>query len=122
MNTSNTNIHDLPERYRKMEDVNEIIETFRLIIQGNSAVNFPLEEEAMEDSKVDMSLGFITTWILWFSLSPIEGRRQVDDAIDSLISTLQKVKTNLPTEDEQVKKEILHLLKRQLIGPNNPLY
>lgn len=119
----NNNESDLwPERFRKARDVNELLATARQKMQEENGIHLPLEDEdAADDAAMDFAWGVFCNWILLSGSIQIEGQKQVDEVMESFIETLRKMQARFPRDDEELKKEILYGLKRQLIGPNYPL-
>lgn len=122
---SNNESDSWSERFRKAQDLNELLATARRKMQEENGTGFPIEdEEVAEDAAMDFAWSTFCNWMLFFGPAQIEGQQQIqqiDDAMDSFVGMLRKMQALFPRDEEELKKEVLHGLKRQLIGPHHPL-
>jgi hypothetical protein len=100
----------------KIEDPNEFIAAARRIAAEENnlpvADMFPFPEDARED----VIYSFMGIWLAMSADLPIRDREQVVTQIDRMVAALEKIKTLLPEDPDELERELLQCL-RQSIAP-----
>ena len=77
----------------------------------------PLDEEASEDAAMDVLCAFLVGWIILREPLPVDSRERLAQVIDSIIAALRRLQALLPEDEAELKRELLHLLRRQFAIP-----
>ena len=103
---------DRLELLAKIQEPNEFITVFRaMVAEENQMLEsdlFPLTE----DSAGDIIYNFLGVWLAMCAPLPIENREQVIATMDNMADMLKQLQKNLPENPEQLKRDLLHCLRR----------
>jgi hypothetical protein len=105
--------------------VNELIRTARsALAEANQipAQIISLDEEAAEDAAMDIAMGILSNWILLCGQLPADTKEGFTQNVASLIEALRRVQEIFTDDQVDLKREMLHQMKRMVIGPDKPLY
>src|SRR5215510_3043507 len=98
-------------------DVNELVLAARADWAAkNDMPAAPMDEETAEDAAMDFLLACLTGWIILREPVPIDSKERLTQIIESVIDGLRRIQSALPDDQETLKKELRHMLRRQLIS------
>src|SRR5262245_37891913 len=89
-----------------IHDVNEFI----LAAHAFREESVPLDKDVAMDAAMDFALSFIANWIIMCEQPPVDSKERVTQVIESIIDTLRRIQSLWPDDQEEHKKELLHLL------------
>src|SRR5262245_39002394 len=93
-----------------IHDVNEYISAARSFLEEKNQISIPVDE----DAAMDIASSFIVEWILLVGQPPVDSKERVTQIIESICDTLHRLGSLLPDDPEEVKKELLRLLRGQV--------
>jgi hypothetical protein len=64
---------------------------------------------------MDYLYGCVAGWIALREQVPIDSRERITQIFESVISALRKIQSSMPEDQGELKRELLHLLRRQYI-------
>ena len=100
------------ERISQVTSPNEFITMFRSMLAEENHlpenVIFPLDDDAASDV-VYTTLGL---WLAMCAPTPLETKVEVVASIDRMISLLKELQRHLPEDDGELKRDVLHCLRR----------
>src|SRR5262245_6457816 len=70
-------------------------------------------EPADEDTAMDYLAGCVAGWIILREQVPIDSKERMTQIFESVIDVLRKLQSSMPEDQAELKREILHLLRRQ---------
>lgn len=95
-----------------IKDPNEFIAAFRAIVAEENQIPendlFPLEEDSLQD----IILNFFGLWLAMFVTLPVENREEIIAAINKMADTIKQAQNHIPDNPEQLKRFLLHCLRR----------
>jgi len=97
-----------------IQDVNEYVLAARTYYAERNK-NPAWLEPADEDTAMDYLAGCVAGWIILREQLPIDSRERMTQIIESVIDALRKLQSSMPEDQAELKRELLHLLRRQFI-------
>jgi hypothetical protein len=95
-------------------DVNEFVLAARAAwAEQNAMPATPMDEETAEDAAMDFLCAVLVRWIILREPVPVDSRERLTQVIDSMIAALRRLQAALPEDEAELKRELLHLLRRQ---------
>src|SRR5262245_49901134 len=89
-----------------IHDVNEFI----LAAHAVCKKSVHLDKDVAIDVAIDFTLSVISNWIIMCEQPPVDSKERVTQVIESIIDTLRRIQSLWPDDQEEHKKELLHLL------------
>ena len=95
-----------------IHDVIELILAARSFMAERDQISYPLDEDTAMDAAMDFAASLIAHWILIYEQPPIDSKERLTQIIESMIDGLRRIQSLLPDDQEEHKKELLHLITR----------
>jgi hypothetical protein len=97
-----------------IHDVNEFVLAGRAYWAERNKV--PAGQELLDDdAAMDYLLGCVAGWIVLREQVPIDSKERVTQIFESVIDALRKIQSSMPEDQAELRRELLHLLRRQYI-------
>jgi hypothetical protein len=97
-----------------IKDVNEFVLAARAYWAERNK-NPDWLELADEDAAMDYLLGCVAGWIVLREQLPIDSKERVTQIFESVINALRKIQSSMPEDQAELRRDLLHLLRRQYI-------
>ena len=117
INSVNPRQGQIETPFDHIEDVNELILAARAALNITPAV--PMDEEAQdaeEDAAMDLLGAALSRWIILLEPVPVDSKERLTQITESMIDCLRRIQSLLPDHPETLKKDLRHMLRRQLAG------
>jgi len=99
-----------------IKDVNEFVLAARAsLAEKNAMPAAPMDEDTAEDAAMDYLLACIVGWIILREQVPIDSKERMTQIFESVINTLRKIQSYMPEDQGELKRDLLHMLRRQFI-------
>jgi hypothetical protein len=97
-----------------IKDVNEFVLAARAAWAEKNKV--PAGQELLDDdAAMDYLLVCVANWIILREQVPIDSKERMSQIFESVINTLRKLQSFMPEDQEELRRDLLHLLRRQYI-------
>jgi hypothetical protein len=100
------------ERISQVTRPSEFVKMFRSMVAEENRLSedtiFPLDDDAASDV-VYTTLGL---WLAMCATPPLEAKAEVAASIDRMISLLKELQRHLPEEERELKRDVLHCMRR----------
>ena len=97
-----------------IKDVNEFILAARAAWAEKNKVT-PGQELLDDDAAMDYLSVCVANWIILREQVPIDSKERMSQIFESVINTLRKLQSFLPEDQEELRRDLLHLFRRQYI-------
>ena len=99
-----------------IQDVNEFVLAARAsLAEKNAMPAAPMDEDTADDAAMDFLLVVLAAWIILREAVPVDSKERLTQIIESVITALRRIQSTLPDDQAELKRELLHLLRRQFI-------
>lgn len=117
INSNNPQQAGFETPFDHIQDVNELVLAARAAwAEKNAMPAAPMDEDAEEDAALDFLLALLAGWIILREPVPVDSKERLTQIIDSMIDGLRRIQSALPDDRETLKKELRHMLRRQLVS------
>ena len=99
-----------------IQDVNELVLAARADWAEKNEVPAPMDEATAEDAAMDLIIAILAGWIILREPVPVDSKERLTQIIESIIEGLRRIQSALPDDRETFKKELRHMLRRQLVS------
>jgi len=118
MNRDNPQQAQFETPFDQIDDVNELILAARAAWpEMDLTPAAPMDKDAVEvadDAMMDILSSVLTAWIIMREPVPVDSKERLTQVIDSMIDLLRRIQSILPDDPETLKKDLCHMLRRQL--------
>jgi len=99
-----------------IQDVNEFVLAARAYWAEKNAMSPELmDDDTEDDAAMDFILALLASWIILREPVPVDSKERLTQIIESVITALRRIQSALPDDQAELKRELLHLLRRQFI-------
>jgi hypothetical protein len=117
INSNNPQQAGFETPFDHIEDVNELVLAARAAwAEQNEMPATPMDEESAEDTALDFVFALLAGWIILREPVPVDSKERLTQIIDSVIAGLRRIQSAMPDDREAFKKELRHMLRRQLVS------
>jgi hypothetical protein len=97
-----------------IKDVNEFVLAARASWAEKNEV--PAGQELLDDdAAMDYLLACVAGWIILREQVPIDSKERMTQIFESVINTLRKIQSFMPEDQAELRRDLLHLFRRQYI-------
>jgi hypothetical protein len=100
-----------------IQDVNELVLAARAYwAEKNEMSPELMDDDTADDTAMDFLLALLAGWIILREPVPVDSKERLTQIIEAVITALLRIQSALPDDQAELKKELRHMLRRQLVS------
>lgn len=109
------NLRGFETPFDHIQDVNELVLAARAHWAAKNEMSPELRNDKwLDDTTMDFAAALLAAWIILHEPVPVESKERLTQIIERVITCLRKIQSSSPDDPETFKKELRHMLRRQL--------